>query len=366
MPRSRQRTSSPRNRKIVLAIGGVVAGLVLIAAGFAIYSYFTGVGSDELPSAIGSNERADIEQAARDFFDDMNQYNPQLVWEGMRHDDSYATTLDAERLNVSVSSLISEQLKFQVQGLGPTQLDSQAGLVRARVVTNLGAQDLALKRRDGDWRVTRVPDFHIPQDAGPLKLEWEITNSFHSDDGKLLHVAGRLRNTSNGMGYFVGAGGYILDEEGHTLANANQPLAGTPFIRPGEETYFQVSLRQPEGYTLDPARLVLSPDFRPATVNDEAPVTATLVGVTPTEGQWPALAGSRGQVVNGEARGVDVRVFAYVFDNAGRFLSVYALFASKVAAGAQRQFDMPAALPRELVGAARFDIRAYATYERQR
>jgi len=353
-----------RSRLVMTVIGAIPIVILVVLGGVFFYQRATELGPDELPSSIGGGERQDIQAAIEGFYELVNKYEPQPITDTIVWDKENATEHDLNRLIYELSAVLGEQLKFELQTVGAITLDSQRDAVRARAVTNLGTKEVVLKRRDGQWRVAQPVDLGVPQEAGPLRLEWETLNTFRSDDGKLLRIAGRVKNTSDGMGFLVTFAGYIAADDGRTLATASQPLAGSPFIHPGEETYFDVTFPEPEGAPgLDPARAVFVPDFRPAGPNDEA-VVAKRVNVSPALLTWPAEAGATVTVTNQETRGVNVRVFALLRDASGRFLGVYPPQPGKIGAGDQLQVAGPEALPGALAGARTLDVRVYATFQR--
>lgn len=359
-------TTRRRSRLVMTVIGAIPIVILVVIGGVFLYQRSTELGADELPSLIGQGEREDIQDAIQLFYDAVNQYNPQLVVEGMALDEGGIRQPDLLRLTMEISALLSEQLKFTAGTLGAVSIDKEAESVTARVVTNFGTKDFVLKRRDGQWRVVRQPDLSVPQEAGPLRLEWEVLNSFRPDDGKALNVAGRIKNTGDRMGFMLNIGAHIDDGSGGTLAAGSNPLPGSPFLHPGEEAYFQVSFREsddPAAAKLDPARVVIVPDFRPAGPADEAVVVKSL-RVNPKSLPWRAGGGLSATVANDETREVETTLVAYLRDASGRFLGVLPLLVGKLGPGEVRTLEVPASLPSALAGVATLDLNVYGAVRR--
>lgn len=359
-------TTRRRSRLVMTVIGAIPIVILVVIGGVFLYQRGTELGADELPSSIGGGERGDIQESIQRFYDAVNQYNPQLVAEGMALDEGGIRQPDLLRLTMEISALLSEQLKFSIATLGAVSIDTEAEAVTARVVTNFGTKDFVLKRRDGQWRVAGQPNLSVPQEAGPLRLEWEVLNSFRPDDGKALNVAGRIKNTGDRMGFMLNIGAHIDDGSGGTLAAGGNPLPSSPFLHPGEEAYFQVSFREsddPAAGKLDPARAVLVPDFRPAGPADEAVVVKSL-RVDPKSLPWRPGGGLSATVANDETREAETIVAAYLRDASGRFLGVLPLLVGKLGPGEVRTLEVPASLPAALAGVATLDLNVYGAVRR--
>jgi hypothetical protein len=264
---------------------------------------------------------------------------------------------DVNRMILEVAPLESEQLKFQVQGLGSTSLDKASERVSARVLTNYGQRDFLLARRDGQWRIANVPDLLVPQEAGPMRLAWEMTNSYWSDDGKVLYVAGNMRNTSSAIGYMLSIGAYVHDEAGTTVATGRFPVPGSPYLEPNEERPFQIAFRAPSqesGVKLDPGQIVIVPDFRQATTTGQSSFDKKLT-VEPARLPW--LPGAMTFTLrNSEAEGLNMAVWGYVRDASDRLLAVVGVNSGKIAAGEVQTLPVNVKLPQSLSTVANIDL----------
>ena len=240
--------------------------ILVVIGGVFLYQRGTELGADELPSSIGGGEREDIQESIQRFYGFVNQYNPEFIASAILPvpelgDEEYS------RLVMSVSAIKSEKLTFDVGNLGSTTLDSEAKVVHARVATNYGVRELNLTRRDGQWEVAAVPDLLVPQEAGAVRVEWAITNSFVADPTQQpspapaegqpaptaqptaaptgqpaltptaratpppqpqLVLVGDHEDPGDPAGYLLSAAGYITDGRGATVATVRPPQLGNP------------------------------------------------------------------------------------------------------------------------------------------
>jgi hypothetical protein len=274
--------------------------------------------------------------------------------------------MNMQRLILEVAALQSGKLTFQIQSLGATKLDAAAKQVSAHVVTNYGPRDFVLTRRDGQWRVARVPDLLVSQDYWPTKLSWDVTNRYYSDDGNTLFLAGTMKNTGNVPGYMLTVGAFITDANGETLQTNRPPIAGSPFIDPGQESPFLISLGQPEGVKFDTSRVVIVPDFRQVPPGSSESFKKQFV-LEP-----PRLAWQDGPMTytltNHEDKAYPIAIYGYFRDAAGKLLAVALVGGGTVATGAVQQgnFDRdhlgaPAKLPAAMSGIASVDLVAVQT-----
>lgn len=352
----RREVLSRRRNIITLAIGAIPVAIVLIVGGIFLYDRLTGLGPNELPSTLGESERTEIRETIDDFYGFVNQYNPEFISSTMIPVPELGNE-EFSRLVMEVAPLQSEALTFSLQTLGSTSFSSDRKYVQARVATNFGNREFRLTRRDGQWKIAAVPDLIVPQEAGPMRLEWSVVHSFVVDPGQAVpstatpsatatpgaaapasgasetatpvaeatpppqrtfYVVGRVKNLSTEPGYVLSASGFVSDGAGKTLATARPPMPWNPYLDPGEEAYFQISFRIPEGVaTLDAANFVLVPDFRQVGRTDEATFVSALVAADPAKVTWPPQSDLATKVTNGDTREVTAQVFAYFLDGAG-------------------------------------------------
>ena len=354
-----------RTRLVMAVIGAVPIVVLVVIGGVFLYQRGAELGPNELPSSIGGGEREDIQETVQAFFDGVNQYNPQTASETMLPLAEVGNT-NMDRLILEVAALQAEQLTFQIQSIGATTLDEAAKQVSARVVTNYGPRDFVLTRRDGQWRVAQAPDLKAPQEAGPLKLSWDVTNSYWSDDGNTLFVVGNVKNTGSAPGYMFTFGAYVDDPTGLVLQTNRPPLPGSPFLDPGVESPFLLTFGQPAGTKLDPARVVIAPDFRPVPAGSAASFKKKLEA-RPARLLWqPGEMAST--LANLENRDYPIAVFGYFRDASGRLLAVAIVGGGNVPAGAVQpiafapdRLVLPARLPAAVTGIATVDLVAVQT-----
>lgn len=356
-----------RQQQILLAIGAIPLAALVIIASIAVYNRVTALGPDEMPASIGSGERKDIQQAIEVYYDGVNLYNPQIAGEAMIPLDELGLR-NADRMEIEIAALQAEDLKYQIQSLGATTLDAEAKRVSARVITNFGPKDFSLTRRDGQWRVAKVPDLSVPQEAGSLRLSWEITNTYYSDDGNTLFAAGIMRNAGPTPGYMLALGGFITNEAGEVLQVNRPPLPGPPFLDPGMESPFLLTFGQPAETKFDPQRIRMAPDFRPVPAGAFAQFKKKLE-VTPARVPFQA-SGMTATVSNFEQREYVTGVFAYFRDSSGRLLSAALVWNDRLQAGqstavsfAPDRLRLPAALPKSVTGIASVELIATQTQD---
>ncbi|MGE0227976.1 MAG: hypothetical protein AB7I38_05335 [Dehalococcoidia bacterium] len=398
----RRQALSQRRNLTTLAIGAIPVAILLILGGIFLYNRLTGLGPNELPATIGEGERAEIRATIEDFYGFVNEYNPEFIASTMLPVPELGEE-EFSRLVMEVAPLQSEALTFTVLSLGSTARSADEAYVQARVATNYGSRDFRLARRDGQWKLAAVPDLLVPQEAGPMRVEWSVLHSAVVDPmailptatataspsapassaaatstpegsatpvaqatptpSKMLLVTGRIKNLSAEPGYVLSASAFVTDGAGKTLVTARPPMPGNPYLNPGEEGYFQVQMTFPRtGEQLDPQHFVLVPDFRQVGRTDEATYVSDLVVVTPASFAWPLPADPKITLTSSDPRQVTAQVFGYFFDASGT-----PLFISPVSptlglpAGSSVDFPLGVATLPEVLGAvARVDFVVYA------
>jgi hypothetical protein len=274
--------------------------------------------------------------------------------------------MNMQRMILEIAALQSGELAFEVEALGATTLDAAAGRVSARAATNYGPRDFVLTRRDGQWRVAKVPDLIVSQEYWPTKLSWEITNNYYSDDGNTLFVVGNVKNTGQVPGYMLTVGSFITDANGETLQTNRPPIAGSPFLDPGQETPFLISLAKPGGVEFDSTRVVIVPDFRQVPEGSAASFRKR-INVEPLRAAWQSEPVSYA-VSNLEDKEYRVAVYGYFRDGTGKLLAVALVGGGNVPAGAKQEGQFardsmlaPRNLPSSVSGIAGVDLVAVQT-----
>ncbi|MGE0133622.1 MAG: hypothetical protein AB7L91_03250 [Dehalococcoidia bacterium] len=360
----RQQALSQRRNLATLALGAIPVAIIVILGGIFLYNRLTGLGPNELPSSIGEGERAEIRATIEDFYGYVNQYNPEFIASTMLPVQEMGDE-EFSRLVMEVAPLQSEALTFTVLSLGSTTKSGDGTYVQARVATNYGNRDFRLARRDGQWKIAAVPDLLVPQEAGPMRLEWSVLHTFVVNPAeaasagatptatgtattgaqstptpsgsptptaqatpppqKTLIVTGRIKNTGPEPGYVLSASAFITDGAGKTVVTARPPMPGNPYLNPEEEGYFQVQMTFPVEEDLDPERFVLVPDFRQVGRTDEATFVTELVALTPSSFTWPLPAEPTITLTNNDPRQVTAQVFGYFLDGQGTPLFISAV-----------------------------------------
>ncbi|MBX7111058.1 MAG: hypothetical protein K1X87_04325 [Dehalococcoidia bacterium] len=342
-----------RQQRLLLAIGAIPVAVLVIVIGVFVQRQMTKLGPEEMPSSIGSSERKQIQETIQRFYDGVNSYNPQTAIEVLAGDE--LTTPEIDRLILEVAPLQSEELRFQVQSLGTTTLDSAAGTVSARVITNFGARDFLLARRKGQWRLAHVPDLIVPQDAGQMRMSWEITNTYRSDNGRTLYVAGNIKNTGSSLGYMLALGSFVHDGSGTALDTFRPALPGSPFLQPGGVSPFQLAFQSPSAdIMLDPANVVLVPDLRATAANSDTAWKKNFE-VAPPRLAWP-LAQSTIDISNHERQQYGVALWGHLRDASGRLLGVAPIYSGTLASDTTQSVPLNLKLPAALMSVASIDL----------
>lgn len=329
----------PRNlapRTLALLGGGILA---LVVAGVVLFlANPFGLGPDELPESIGDSEREDIGDTLAAFFAGVDQYNPQVAGETMLTPGELGIE-EFARMVFEIAAVESAQLTFSFRSLGATELDGTAGLVRAVAATELGNVPVELVRRGGQWRVSAVPDLRIPEDRAPYRFEWEVTNSYGSDDGRTLSVIGELRNTGDSPWLVLGMPGALMGADGEAIRVDPSNITTRPFVDPGESYPFRVDFNLPNGAEgVDPSGFRPIPNIRVAHPADRN-LLASALTVDPAEHEATP---EQFQVVvtNGESEARSARVIALVESANGQLLDVLSSAAGTVPGGGSQTFEL--------------------------
>lgn len=393
----RQQALNRRKNMATLAIGAIPVAILLILGAIFLYNRATGLGPNEVPSTIGEGERAEIRKTIEEFYGFVNQYNPEFISSKLLPVPELGQE-EFSRLVMEVAPLQSEALTFSVQTLGSTTLVEDGKYVQARVATNYGNREFRLTRRDGQWKLAAVPDLLVPQEAGPMRLEWAVTSSFVVDPNeapppgqatatatatatpaatgtatasqpslppqKTLFVVGRIKNLSGEPGYILSASAFITDGQGKTLVTARPPMPWNPYLDPGEEAYFQVQLTFPRtGEQLDVANFVLVPDFRQVGRTDEATFVTDLAVAEPPSVAWRPQTELSTTLKNNDPRPVSAQVFGYFLDGSGKPLFIVPV-SPELAMPPGSSIPVPLAfreLPPALSGVKTIEFKVFAT-----
>ena len=319
-----------------------------------------GLGPDELPEEIGSDERGELRETIAAFIDGVNRYNPEVASEVMLIPAELGIP-EVQRMVMQIAALEAEAVTVTLDALSRAELDVERGVVRANANTNIGPIEADFVRRKGEWRFASVPDLLPPAEFGGHHLVWEVTNSYESADGSLLTVVGRIDNVGDSTVLQFGTPGYFRDEAGATVVTTPSAILVRPFVQSGEHTFFRLDVPVPAGASLDLEHFVLLPTFRASFPVDEE-VMASLV-LSPRSASFAAAPATL-EVLNGELSDAAVVLVTEVFDDAGRLLALYATAELPIAAGQRVEVPVPEVEPGPASEADRLTFEVWGTVPR--
>jgi hypothetical protein len=319
-----------------------------------------GLEADELPSSLNDKHREEIGDVARDFFDGVGHFDPQLA--------SFVTLTPGElgieefkRFVMNIGALQSAEVLVEFGALEETSIDVEREVVRATLSTTLGDLGVDLVRREGRWRFASLPDLTMPDAVTPYHVNWSVTHSYvtHSygpSEGSLV-VVGTLDNVGDVTVLELGLGGYILGEDGRSLSTGTSPVLTHPFFRSGESTVFRVDFMHGDLSALDLSRFVLIPNLRVAHEDDESAETHVSVvpqRLTTTE----AGTGRELTLTNSDDRASSAAVFAVIRGAGGRPLSLYQSPVQVIPGNGSRRVALPPADAAAIEGAVEVTLEA--------
>ncbi|MEZ4501795.1 MAG: hypothetical protein R3C39_04150 [Dehalococcoidia bacterium] len=242
-----------------------------------------GLGPDELPDSLSDGDRERIGEVVRNFFAGVDAYNPQLAGEVMLTPGEVGIE-EFARMVFRIGVLQSAELAFNFRAIEAATVDSDAGVVRATANTELGRVQVALVRREGNWRVARVPDVSIPEEFDPFPKTWEVTNSYTSTDGQTFVIIGEFTNVGQETWLVLSTPGSMLSAEGAVLRAEPSSVLARPFVEPGGTLPFRVDFRIPDGTTFDASGFEPLLNVRRARGSDRE-ILATALEIEPDQAQ---------------------------------------------------------------------------------
>lgn len=345
---------SPR-RPAILSLLAFAAVAALALSGCVLRG---GLEADELPSSLTDKHGEEISDAARDFFDGVGRYDPQLA--------SFATLTPGElgieefkRFLLRVGALQSAEVAVEFDAIEETSIDVEREVVRATLSTTLGDLDVDLVRREGRWRFASLPDLTMPDAVTPYHVNWGVTHTYMSSAGSLV-VVGTLDNVGNVTVLELGMGGYLPGDDGRSLSTTTSPIIAKPFLRPGESTVFRVDFTKGDLSALDPSRFVLVPNLRVARGGDEdveTPVSVVPQRLTTAE----AGAGRELTLTSSDDRTSSATVFAVIRGSGGRPLSLYQSPMQIIPGNGSRRVTLPPADAAAIEGAVEVTLEAWGS-----